>query len=190
YAAWVSASWDLTGAFVSHAVLAAAPTVDPTFTAFDAFGNEVYDQSNSAFLLLAPGFVPAPRVLAVSPTLGSATGGPTVAIDGPGFTAATGVAFGATAAASFVVNGDTSITAVSPASDGGTVDVTVASAGGPSAASASDQFTFVGAPVVTGLSPNGGPGSGGSQEARRGAAPPAAPRGSHGEDGGAGTSGH
>src|SRR5262249_9240341 len=54
YAAWVSASWDLTGAFVSHAVLAAAPTVDPTFTAFDAFGNEVYDQSNSAFLLLAP----------------------------------------------------------------------------------------------------------------------------------------
>ena len=48
YAAWVAATWDLTGALIAHAVLAAAPTVDPALTAFDAYGNEVYDQSNMA----------------------------------------------------------------------------------------------------------------------------------------------
>src|SRR6476661_2562757 len=59
YSAWVSATWDFTGALLSHAVLAGAPTVDPTFSAFDAFGNEVYNQSTRAYLLLASGFVPA-----------------------------------------------------------------------------------------------------------------------------------
>jgi IPT/TIG domain len=42
------------------------------------------------------------------------------------------------------------------------VDVTVATAGGPSAPNASDQFTFVAAPSVASLSPNSGPISGGT----------------------------
>jgi len=162
YSAWVGTTWDFTGALVSYVVLSAAPTVDPTFSAFDQYGNEVYNQSNSAYLLLASGFVPAPRVTGVSPTTGPATGGTTVTITGTGFTAATSVSFGGTAAASFTMNGDTSITAVSPAAGAGTIDVTVSSAGGTSATSPSDQFTFVATPTVSGVSPNSGPVSGGA----------------------------
>ncbi len=162
YSAWVGATWDLTGALVSYAALSAAPMVDPTFSAFDQYGNEVYNQSNSAYLLLAAGFVPTPRVTGVAPTLGPAAGGTTLTITGTGFTGATGVAFGTTAATSFTVNGDTSIAAVSPAASGGTVDVTVTTAGGTSAASSADQFTFIAAPAVSGLSPNNGPVGGGT----------------------------
>ena len=43
--------------------LPGAPTVDPTFTGYDANGNEVYNQYPFAYLLLAPGFVPVPRLL-------------------------------------------------------------------------------------------------------------------------------
>jgi cysteine-rich repeat protein len=162
YSAWVAATWDLTGALVSDSVLSAAPTVDPTFSAFDQNGNEVYNQSNSAYLLLAPGFVPAPRVTGMSPTSGPATGGTTLTITGTGFAAATGVSFGGSAAATFTVNGDTSITAVSPMASAGTVDVTVTTMGGPSATSSIDQFTFVAAPAVSGISPDSGPVTGGT----------------------------
>jgi hypothetical protein len=61
-----------------------------------------------------------------------------------------------------MVNNDQSITAVSPAEPGGTVDVTVTTAGGTSATSSSDQFTLVPAPTVTGLNPNSGPVAGGN----------------------------
>jgi len=162
YSAWTSVIWDYTGVVVSYAVLSGAPTVDPTFSAFDQYGNQVYNQSNAAYLFLAAGFLPAPRVTGISPTIGPAAGGTTLTISGTGFTAATGVSFGSTAAASFTINSDTSITAVSPAASAGTVDVTVTSAGGPSAASAMDQFTFVGAPSVSGIDPNNGPLGGGT----------------------------
>jgi hypothetical protein len=143
-------------------VLSGAPTVAPTFSAFDQYGNQVYNQSNAAYLLLAAGFVPAPRVTGISPTIGPAAGGTTLKISGTGFTAATGVRFAGTAAASFTIHSDTSITAVSPAASAGTVDVSVTSEGGPSAASAMDQFTFVGAPSVSGIDPNNGPLGGGT----------------------------
>ena len=162
YSAWVGATWDLTGALVSYAVLSPAPAVDPTFSAFDQYGNEVYNQSNSAFLALAPGFVPVPRLNSLSPTFGPATGGTTLTITGTGFTNATEVNFGETASAGFMVNSDTSITAVSPAASGGTVDVTVTSAGGASAPTPDDQFTFIPAPAVSGISPGRGPVSGGT----------------------------
>src|SRR5207302_877488 len=55
---------------------------------------------------------------------------------------ATAVDFGTTPAASFVINSDTSITAVSPAHAAGTVDVTVTNAQGTSATTPLDQFTF------------------------------------------------
>jgi hypothetical protein len=84
-------------------------------------------------------------------------------IAGTGFTGATGVNFGGTTAGSFTVNSSTSITAVSPAASAGTVDVTITNIGGTSASSASDQFTFVAAPSVSGLSPNTGPAGGGTE---------------------------
>lgn len=176
YSAWVGVTWDYTGAVVSSQVLAGAPTnVDPNFSAFDSFGNEVYNQltavnvlpanctvgdtaycSYRAYLSLSPTFVPPPRVTSVSVTSGPAAGGTNVTITGTGFTGATAVSFGASPATSFTVNGDTSITAVSPAASAGTVDVTVTTAGGTSAASATDQFTFIAAPTVSGLSPDNG----------------------------------
>ena len=182
YSAWVGVTWDYTGAVVSSEVLAGAPTnVDPTFSAVDSFGNEIYNQLNAvnvlpanctvgnttycsyrAYLSLSPTFVPPPRVTSVSVTSGPAAGGTSVTITGTGFTGATAVTFGATPAASFTVNGDTSITAVSPAASAGTVDVTVTTAGGTSAASSTDQFTFIAAPAVSGLSPDSGTVDGGT----------------------------
>jgi hypothetical protein len=116
---------------------------------------------SQAYLALAPGFVPAPRLTGISTTSGPASGGTSITITGTGFTGATAVDFGASAAASFTVNSDDSVTAVSPASASGAVDVTVTGAGGTSATSSADQFTFIGAPTVTGVSPNSGPLAGG-----------------------------
>ena len=55
----------------------------------------------------------------------------------------------------------TTITADSPAGTG-VVDVTVTTPGGTSATSSADQFTYIGAPAVTGLSPTSGPAAGGT----------------------------
>jgi hypothetical protein len=157
YVAWAGVTWDFTGAVVTSAALSSAPSVNPTFSAFDANGNEIYNQSNSALLSLSPTFVPAPRVTSLSAVSGPVAGGTSLTITGTGFTAATAVDFGLVAAASYTVNSDTSITAVSPMTSAGTVHVIVSRAGGPSATSTADQFTFVAVPVVTGLSPSSGP---------------------------------
>jgi hypothetical protein len=167
--AWTSDTWDLTGALLSHSVLSGAPSVDPGLVATDSpSGNQVYNQAGSvptAWLQLAPTFTPRPRVTSISATLGPATGGTSVTISGDAFTAATGVYFGATPAASFTVNSDTSITAVSPADASGAspdiTDVTVDSPGGSSFTSSNDEFTFYGQPTVSGVSPNRGPLGGG-----------------------------
>ena len=153
---WGSATWDFTGAVVSAAKLSSAPSVNPTFSAFDSHGNEVYNSSGNAYLVLAPGFVPTPRVTGILPTFGVSGGGTSVTISGTGFTAATAVDFG-TASVGFTITNDTSITTTSPPSSPGVVDVTVTSSGGTSATSARDQFTFYGQPSVSGVSPNRGP---------------------------------
>lgn len=174
YSAWVAATWDFTGTVIASNATAAPAGLDPTFTAFDAFGNEVYDTLGAvnvqpsacsvgnttyctyrAYLALASDFVPAPRVTTISVANGPASGGTSVAIAGTGFTGATGVAFGGVAA-SFTVNSDTSITAVAPAAAAGAVDVTVTNAGGSSATNAADVFTFVAAPTITSIAPNSG----------------------------------
>jgi cysteine-rich repeat protein len=85
-----------------------------------------------------------------------------VTVTGTGFTGATAVSFGSTPAASFTVDGDTSIRALSPPASAGTVDITVTTAGGTSATSPSDQFTFVAVPTVSSVSPASGPVSGGT----------------------------
>ena len=78
-----------------------------------------------------------------------------------GFTGATAVDFGTTAATNVTVVSNTAITADSPAGTG-VVDVTVTTPGGKSATSAADQFTYIAAPAVTGLSPTSGPAAGGT----------------------------
>jgi hypothetical protein len=161
YTAWATVTWDFTATVVSDTALGTAPSVDPTFSAFDGYGNEVYNTTSAAYLLLAPTFVPTPRVLSISTTAGPASGGTSVTITGTGFTNAIAVYFGSDPAASFAISNGTSITAVTPSASAGAVDVTVASAGGTSATIAGGQFTFVAAPTVTGLSPNAGPYTGG-----------------------------
>jgi hypothetical protein len=106
-------------------------------------------------------YIPAPTVTGVLPTYGPAAGGTSLTITGTGFTDASAVTFGGTAAATFTVDSETQITATSPAGTG-TVDVTVTTIGGTSAVSPADQFTFIGEPVVTGLSPTSGPVAGGT----------------------------
>ncbi|MGZ4712665.1 MAG: beta strand repeat-containing protein [Acidimicrobiia bacterium] len=107
-------------------------------------------------------FVAAPTVTSVTPSSGPASGGTSVTIAGTNFTGATAVSFGGTAAASFTFNNANQITATAPAHAAGTVDVTVTTVGGTSATGAADQFTFIGAPTVTSVTPSSGPASGGT----------------------------
>jgi hypothetical protein len=99
-------------------------------------------------------------------TTSGPTGGLTsVTINGAGFTGATAVNFGAVPALMFVVNSDTSITALSPIEVAGVVDVTVTTANGTTATGAADHFTYQSGsatPTVTGVSPGSGAQSGGS----------------------------
>ncbi|MFD8478679.1 IPT/TIG domain-containing protein [Kitasatospora sp. NPDC059673] len=95
-------------------------------------------------LAITPQAAPAPPTVGgVSPNTGPVAGGSAVTVTGTGFTGATGVAFGATAAASFTVNSDTSITATAPAATAsGAVDVTVTTAAGTSATAPADQYAY------------------------------------------------
>ena len=106
-------------------------------------------------------YVAAPIVTSISPSGGPSGGGTSVIITGAGFSEASAVSFGTTNATSFTVNSDTQITAIDPAG-AGIVDVTVTTAGGTSATSAADQFTYSNLPDVTGVSPSSGPVGGGT----------------------------
>jgi hypothetical protein len=83
----------------------------------------------------------APTVTGVNPSSGPTGGGTSVTITGTGFTGATAVKFGSTAASAFTPVSATEITATSPAGSG-TVDVTVATPFGTSSTSSSDEFRY------------------------------------------------
>jgi hypothetical protein len=107
----------------------------------------------------------APTVTSLSPVSGPTSGGTEVVLSGTGFSGATAVEFGATAATTFSVTNDTRILAVSPAGTVGPVNVRVVTAGGTSAigpANAFSYFTPSVMPVVTGVSPVSGPTAGGN----------------------------
>lgn len=95
-------------------------------------------------------YVAAPTVTAITPTHGTAKGGSSVTITGTGFTGASAVNFGAKDA-TYTVNSDSQITAVTPASSAGAVDVTVTTIGGVSSPTAADRFTFDPVTPVLGL---------------------------------------
>jgi hypothetical protein len=103
-----------------------------------------------------------PTVTSINPT----SGGTNVTITGTGFTGATGVAFGSTAAGNFTVNSGTQVMAISPAANrSGAVDVTVTTPNGTSATSGTDQFTYLTPtplPTVTSITPTSGPAGGGT----------------------------
>lgn len=110
----------------------------------------------------APGayeYVAAPVIQSVTPGEGPTTGGTVVTITGTGFTGATSVDFGGTAATSFTVDSDTQITATTPAHAAGQVDVAVTTAGGPSGPG---QFVYVPPASITSIAPSSGPETGGT----------------------------
>ena len=116
--------------------------------------------------LSLPGAPAAPTVTGLNPTSGSTAGGNQVTLTGTGFTGATAVTFGATAATSFSVQSATQILATAPAHAAGPVNVTVTTPAGTSTTGAGNQYTYVApvaAPTVTGLNPTSGSTAGGNQ---------------------------
>ncbi len=116
-------------------------------------------------------YVAAPTVTGAtvsgSTATGPTTGGTSVTITGTGFNAVTAVNFGTNQAATWTVSSSgTSLTTLSPAGAPGAVDITVTGAGGISATSTSDLFTYttppIVAPTVKSISPITGPVTGGT----------------------------
>jgi hypothetical protein len=82
-----------------------------------------------------------PAVAGLLPANGPIGGGETVTITGTGFTSATAVSFGSTAATNMAIQSDAQLTVTCPAGTG-TVDVTVTTQAGMSAASPAGQFSY------------------------------------------------
>ncbi|MES4901619.1 MULTISPECIES: IPT/TIG domain-containing protein [unclassified Streptomyces] len=96
-----------------------------------------------------------PTVTAVSPAQGPTSGGNSVVVTGTGFTGATQVLFGATAAPAFTVNSATQITATAPPGAPGAAAVNVVTPGGTS--SSGVFYFYVSPPALTSLVPATGP---------------------------------
>jgi hypothetical protein len=139
---------------VTSPVVAVAGTVNVTVTT--AGGTTAISTSDQYTY-----FVPQPVVYAVTPTAGPTAGGTTVTISGFALGYASSVQFGSTAA-TLLSDTESQIVVSDPAGAPGTVDVTVTTAGGTSATSTSDQFTYVAPPAVSGLTPTRGPIGGGT----------------------------
>lgn len=91
-------------------------------------------------------WVAVPTVTAISPAYGLPGGGTSVTITGTALTGATAVQFGGTNAASYSVDSATQITASSPSGTAGnSVDITVTTAGGTTATSGADRFSYANA---------------------------------------------
>ncbi|WUN36885.1 IPT/TIG domain-containing protein [Streptomyces caniferus] len=106
-------------------------------------------------------YLAAPTLSDLSPHLGPDTGGNTVTAFGTNLTLTNAVNFGASPATSLVVVSDNQLTVTAPAGVG-TVVVTVTTPGGTStAATGNPYYTYLGAPVLTSLTPSHGADVGG-----------------------------
>jgi hypothetical protein len=104
----------------------------------------------------------APTITSVAPGAGTTAGGTTLIITGTGFSGATAVTIGGTAATTYIINSDTQITATAPAHAAGTVDVVVTTPGGASANTTGDNFVYTAGPIVTDVAPATGTTAGGT----------------------------
>ncbi|WP_143452498.1 putative Ig domain-containing protein [Janthinobacterium sp. 61] len=105
----------------------------PTKAGNYTFAIGVNDQSNrggvATYTLVVTGSA-NPTLTSLTPASGSSSGGTSVTLTGTNLTGATAVSFGGTAAASFIVNSATTITATTPAHAAGAVNVIVTTSGG------------------------------------------------------------
>ena len=115
---------------------------DPT--GYLAYQSPVLGGLNTLSALLFTYTGTGPVVTSVSPASGPVTGGTVVTIKGTGFTGATSVSFGGTAASSYTVICANSITAIAPAHSAGAVYIVVTTGAGGSPQVAASQFTFTG----------------------------------------------
>ncbi len=99
----------------------------------------------------------APIITSISPNQGPATGGTAVTLTGSGFTGATSVKFGTTAA-QFATVSDTRIGCTAPAGSSSVAVTVITSAG----ASNGITYTYVTAPSIISVTPSQGPTSGGN----------------------------
>ncbi len=136
---------------------AAAGTVDLKVV---TYGGYSASSSSDQFTFTAAS---ASTVTSLDTSSGSTAGGTSVTITGTNFTGTTSVSFGSEAAVSWVLNSDTSITAVAPAQAAGTVDITVTTYAGTSATGSGDQFTYSAAstPSISSVTPSSGSVQGG-----------------------------
>jgi hypothetical protein len=121
---------------VVTATAAGLCTVDANQAGNGSFGAAT--QVQQAFSVIFP----VPALASISPSSGPTSGGTLVTISGSNFMGAIVVSFGGQPATSFTVNGATTITAISPGGNTGTVDVTVTTVGGTSMTGTVDQFTY------------------------------------------------
>jgi hypothetical protein len=130
-------------------IVTSGSTTYPTYlqtTLDDRTFETVYNVGSPAVAgletVIISGATPAPAVTSVSPSSGSTAGGDSITVAGTNFTGATAVKFGATDAASFVVDSDIQITATTPAGSAGAVHTTVTTPGGTSSTGAGDVYTY------------------------------------------------
>ena len=128
-----------------------AGTVDVVLTNADG---------QSATLMMAYTYVPAPTLIGMSPSSGAAAGGTIVTITGGGFGAGTTATLGGTPMTNITVVSPTQLTATTAAHTPGVVDLVVTSRDGRSAALAG-AFTYI-AEMDAGSTGGGAGGGGGS----------------------------
>jgi hypothetical protein len=121
--------------------------------------------TSGAVYTATPVPVADPTITSISPLLGPIVGGDSVVIHGTNFIqllGASAVTFGGVDATSYVVDSDTQITAVAPEHAAGAVRVQVTAAGGVTPDTANDNYTYIGRPSITSVSPTSGSAAGGN----------------------------
>jgi hypothetical protein len=98
-------------------------------------------------------YLTPPVVSEVKPNSGPSAGKFEVVVVGSGFTMATAVSFGPTPTTSFSVQSDAVIAVIAPPGQG-VVGVTVTTPTGTSSIGQAGMFTYIPAPVVTGVNPD------------------------------------
>ena len=102
------------------------------------------DEGNNVLRQVVP---PGPTALRIHPSAGVFTGGQRVVIHGKNLSGVTSVMFGSKAASQIISKSPKKVIAYTPASMPGTVAVRVNTAGGTTAVSAGDFYTYTATPV-------------------------------------------